>query len=75
MTYKQFTMPSKIIKNNSSLLSFSWGVLFILFFSPASLAVSIDYLGKEQGLSNSNLHTIFQDSDGIIWAGTETDVN
>jgi signal transduction histidine kinase/ligand-binding sensor domain-containing protein/DNA-binding response OmpR family regulator len=40
-----------------------------------SLAVSIDYLGKEQGLSNSNLHTIFQDSDGIIWVGTETDVN
>jgi signal transduction histidine kinase/ligand-binding sensor domain-containing protein/DNA-binding response OmpR family regulator len=68
-------MPSKTIKNNCSLSSFSWGVFFILFFSPASLAASIDYLGKEQGLSNSNLHTIFQDSDGIIWAGTETDVN
>ncbi|XQW84978.1 hybrid sensor histidine kinase/response regulator transcription factor [Thalassotalea piscium] len=68
-------MPSTVIKKHHSLLSsFIW-LCILLFASRSCLAISVDYLGKQQGLSNSNVHTIFEDSDGIIWVGTETEVN
>lgn len=64
----------KIKINYQLVLAFSI-LSFIVFFSPSGLAVSIDYLDKQQGLSNSNVYSLFLDSDGILWAGTETDVN
>lgn len=75
MANKLFIMSSKTIKNNTSLISVLGFLCLILFNSISCLAVSIDHLGKAQGLSNSNVHSIFRDSDGMIWVGTETDVN
>mgnify|MGYP000165060362 CR=1 FL=1 len=68
-------MLSKIMKNNYLLTTYFGLLCYFLFNSFYSLAVSVDHLGKKNGLSNSNVNTIFQDSDGIIWVGTETKIN
>ena len=50
-------------------------LIVVLAITQTSLAASIDYLDKNDGLSHSGVNTIFQDSDGIVWVGTETAVN
>ena len=38
-------------------------------------AVSIKHYGTNHGLSSSSVNHIFQDSDGMLWVATETDVH
>jgi signal transduction histidine kinase/ligand-binding sensor domain-containing protein len=37
--------------------------------------IRFDHISLEQGLSQSSIHTIFQDQDGFLWFGTEDGLN
>ncbi|MBC7722482.1 MAG: response regulator [Pedobacter sp.] len=45
------------------------------FFKDFSKEIKFTYLTKEQGLSNSSLQSILQDSRGYMWFGTENGLN
>lgn len=57
-------------------------ILFIIFFLPAAGlclqaqdTYKVKYLGSNQGLSNSSVKCIFQDSRGFMWLGTYDGLN
>ncbi len=66
------------IKNNADLiktvLTKSACLLWLLFFCSSTYAsrnsISFLQIGTEQGLPQSTVNTIFQDSQGFIWIGT-----
>jgi signal transduction histidine kinase/ligand-binding sensor domain-containing protein/DNA-binding response OmpR family regulator len=58
-----------------------WGLLLLLVAAFTSLAVATPLnsyllaLNNNNGLSNSSVNTIFQDSDGLLWIGTWDGLN
>ena len=58
----------------------SFIILFILFFTsklifPQKTNIKFEHLSVEQGLSHTTVKSIFQDSKGFMWFGTEDGLN
>lgn len=64
-----------------NLYTFRWLCYVLLIFSPIILNAQgithsrLDYYGVEQGLSNNDIHCIYQSNDGFIWIGTTDGLN
>ncbi|MBP1638225.1 MAG: hypothetical protein H6Q18_1014, partial [Bacteroidetes bacterium] len=52
-------------------------LLIILVFSISAYAANFDFknLTNNDGLSNSSINTVFQDSNGLMWFGTWDGLN
>ena len=51
-------------------------IFLITFFSCSqSFSASIEHLNRADGLSHSGVNTLHFDSEGILWVGTEEEVN
>ena len=67
-------MPKLILKMNRHLILFA-----IVFFLNISFLIAqplhVEWLNTMDGLSNNQVHYIFQDSYGLLWIGTEYGLN
>ncbi|WP_282124145.1 hybrid sensor histidine kinase/response regulator transcription factor [Algibacter mikhailovii] len=66
---------TKTSSNNSKIRYFFILIILSFFVGHAQNSVKFDHLNTENGLSQSDVNTIFQDDEGFMWFGTHDGLN
>src|SRR5882757_5610105 len=70
-----FISRAKTIRPARRLAIFCFVLLMLVKSSAQPPDLKFRYISKEQGLSNSMVQCIYQDSQGFIWIGTSDGLN